>query len=250
MLIDRTLRALETSLHRDGLWGTARKAPRLARYLRARLRDRRWYAEWRAREAAEGFDRQYGTDTSAIVETFELGLTGPNADKAVRYEPAHVSDVERALAALEVDHPRTTLVDLGSGKGRTLLLASRYPFKRLVGVELAPALHAVAVENVRRWKAAGRDGEFSLECVDATRFEPPPGDLAYYLFNPFGAPVLERVVQRLVDSLAASPREASIVYVFPAHRAVIEATGRFRAQHEDPRFTIFHSLAPQRRGAG
>lgn len=242
MLLDRTLHALESSLHRDGLWGTARKAPRLALYLRDRLRDRRWYADWAAREDAEGFDRQHGTDTSTIVETFELGLEGPNADKAVRYEPAHVSDVERALAALRLEHRRTTLVDLGSGKGRTLLLASRYPFKRLVGVELAPALHAVALENVRRWKAAGRPGEFLLQCLDATAFEPPPGDLVYYLFNPFGAPVLEQVLRRLGDSLAAAPREATIVYVFPAHRAVIEATGRFRVQHEDPRFTVFQAV--------
>jgi len=247
MLIDRTLRALETSLHRDGLWGTARKAPKLARYLRERVRGRAWYADWSAKEAAEGFDRRYGTDTSALVETFELGLAGPNADKAVRYEPAHVSDVERALAALDVDPSRFTLVDLGSGKGRTLLVASRRAFKRLVGVELAPALHAVAVENVRRWKAAGQPGEFSLECLDAARFEPPSGDLVYYLFNPFGRPVLEQVMQRLVDALAAQPREVRIIYVFPAHRAVIEATGRFRSRHEDPRFTIFQSTpAPPR----
>ena len=34
-----------------------------------------------------------------------------------------------------------TFVDLGSGKGRTLLMASDYPFRRIVGVELLPSLH-------------------------------------------------------------------------------------------------------------
>jgi hypothetical protein len=35
-------------------------------------------------------------------------------------------------------------VDLGSGKGRTLLMASDYPFRCIVGVELLPALHQAA----------------------------------------------------------------------------------------------------------
>ncbi len=239
VVMRRALGALRTSLSRHGLLGTARKAPKLARYLKQRLADRGWYEQYRAREEAEGFDRQHGTDTSSLVETFELGLGGPNADKAVRYEPAHASDVLRALDSLEVDHPTCTLVDLGSGKGRTLLLASRWPFKRLVGVELAPALHAVAQENVRVWKAAGRPGEFELHCLDAARFEPPDGELVYYLFNPFGRPVLEEVMRRLVASLAAQPRDATIVYVFPEHCVVVEATGRFRVQREDPRFTVF-----------
>jgi len=237
--VQRVARALETSVRRDGLKGTVRKLPRLGSYLRRRLRERAWYREWAAREAAEGFDRQHGTDTSVMVETFELGLDGPNKHLAVRYEPAHVSEVEAALSALSVEPRHATLVDLGSGKGRTLLVGSLRGFAHLVGVELAPALHAVAQDNVRRWKAAGKPGDFRLECLDATRFEPPPGELVYYLFNPFGRPALEQVVQRLVASLDAAPRRVDILYVFPAHRDVIEATGRFRVHRETERFVVF-----------
>src|SRR5580700_6255635 len=46
-----------------------------------------------------------------------------------------------------------TFIDLGSGKGRTLLMASDYPFHRIVGVELLPSLHEIAQENLRQYKS-------------------------------------------------------------------------------------------------
>jgi hypothetical protein len=44
-----------------------------------------------------------------------------------------------------------TFIDLGSGKGRALLMASAYPFKRIIGVEFMPELHRVAQENIRKY---------------------------------------------------------------------------------------------------
>src|ERR1700691_4568599 len=46
-----------------------------------------------------------------------------------------------------IDLSEFVFVDLGSGKGRTLLMASDYPFQRIVGVELLPALHETAKGN-------------------------------------------------------------------------------------------------------
>ena len=46
-----------------------------------------------------------------------------------------------------------TFLDLGSGKGRTLLMASDYPFRRIVGVELLHSLHQIAQENLRLYKS-------------------------------------------------------------------------------------------------
>ena len=42
-------------------------------------------------------------------------------------------------------------VDAGAGMGRALLLATRRPFKQIVGIEVSPALAAIARENVERW---------------------------------------------------------------------------------------------------
>src|SRR5580692_1239805 len=79
-----------------------------------------------------------------------------------------------------------TFVDLGSGKGRTLLMASDYPFRRIVGVELLPALDQITQENLSHYKSESQQC-FALEsiCADATEFPLPEEPLVLYLFNPF-----------------------------------------------------------------
>src|SRR6266568_2759489 len=88
-----------------------------------------------------------------------------------------------------------TFVDLGSGKGRTLLMAADYPFRRVVGVELLPDLHRIAEENIRKYKGDSQKC-FAIEsqCGDARDFVFPPEPLVLYLFNPLPESGLALVV--------------------------------------------------------
>ena len=54
--------------------------------------------------------------------------------------------IEAVRGQSDADFHEFVFIDLGSGKGRTLLMASDYPFRRIVGVELLPALHRAAQE--------------------------------------------------------------------------------------------------------
>jgi hypothetical protein len=114
-----------------------------------------------------------------------------------------------------------TFVDLGSGKGRTLLMASDYPFRRIVGVELIPALHEIAHENVRLYKSESQKC-FALEtiCADATTFCFPEEPLVVFLFNPFGESGMRQVVANLEQSLSAHPRPVYVLY----HNPLLEHT--------------------------
>jgi len=69
------------------------------------------------------------------------------------YQPTDPALFREMMASLPIELDTFTFVDLGSGKGRTLLMASEYPFRRIVGVELLPALHQVAQENLARYKS-------------------------------------------------------------------------------------------------
>lgn len=53
------------------------------------------------------------------------------------------SVLRQILDRLPLDFEEYTFIDLGSGKGRALLIASEYPFRAVVGVELSPKLHAL-----------------------------------------------------------------------------------------------------------
>src|SRR6266487_940212 len=57
------------------------------------------------------------------------------------YQPTVEEEFAQILRCLSgIDLSAFTFVDLGSGKGRALLIASMYPFARIVGVEVQPEL--------------------------------------------------------------------------------------------------------------
>src|SRR5271169_4560215 len=72
------------------------------------------------------------------------------------YQPTDPDLFREMLAALaeesRADFHDFVFIDLGSGKGRTLLIASDYPFRRIVGVDLLPELHQAAEENLSKYR--------------------------------------------------------------------------------------------------
>lgn len=109
-----------------------------------------------------------------------------------------------------------TFVDLGSGKGRTLLMASDYPFHRIIGVELLPSLHAIAKQNLAEYKSESQQC-LAVEslCADAANFLFPAEPTLLYLFNPFPEAGLRRVLTNLEQSLRANPRPLYVLYHNP-----------------------------------
>ncbi len=114
-----------------------------------------------------------------------------------------------------------TFIDLGSGKGRTLLMASDYPFRRIIGVELLPSLHQIAEENLRQYKSESQKC-FALEsiCADATASPLPADPLVIFLFNPFPESGMRQVVANLDQSLHEHPRPVFVLY----HNPLLEHT--------------------------
>jgi SAM-dependent methyltransferase len=73
-----------------------------------------------------------------------------------------------------LEFEKCTFIDLGSGKGRALLIASEYAFGAIVGVELSPKLHAIAAANIAgsRGTAQRSRNARTIE-ADATEFRFP-----------------------------------------------------------------------------
>ena len=155
------------------------------------------------------FDRKFGIDTAGKVEEVDYGTNCGNAEFAYRYEPIHLRIFRRILRDLPFPPEGTAFVDLGSGKGRALILASAYPFAKIVGVELSPALHEIAEHNTRTPRAeALLAGRLELHCMDAAAYELPDRDSVVFLYNPFAPEVLVPVLDRLVQH----PHRLAIVY--------------------------------------
>ena len=134
------------------------------------------------------------------------------------YQPTEPTLFREMLESLEIEFAEYTFIDLGSGKGRTLLMAAEFPFRRVVGVELFPELHQIAVENIARSEHRER---MEAVCMDARDYEFPAGPLLLYLFNPLPAAALERVVENLRKSLDAAPRAVRVIYHNPTCENVL-----------------------------
>jgi predicted RNA methylase len=148
-----------------------------------------------------------------------------------------------ALDGLSLHHSDFTFVDFGSGMGRVVLYAARLPFKQVIGVEFAEELHAAAEQNVRNTEGAPeRLSPIRLYCMDATEFELPEGNLVCFFSNPFGEPVMERVIGRLTRSLVDQQRECMLIYLFPIHRAVIETDRHWEVLEERQSCVIYRFI--------
>lgn len=135
-----------------------------------------------------------------------------------------------------------TFVDLGSGKGRTLLMASDYPFRRIIGVELLCELSEIAQENIARYRSE-RQKCFNLDsiCADARVFNFPDDPLVVYLFNPFSDYILQTVLQRLRISFEAVPREMYVIYHNLVHEHVFRAQEWLSELRRTHQFAIYQA---------
>jgi SAM-dependent methyltransferase len=179
------------------------------------------------------FDMEYGTETSGLI-TGEALVSGRWNDLwNTAYYGISPSGFNQMVEALGLDWGRFTFVDLGSGKGRALLLASRFPFRRIVGVEIAPELSETAAANIQGFSAPWqRCREIESRTGDAADFVYPAGPFVLFLYQPFLGPVLKRCLKNLARSLAAEPREVYVLYVNPVFERLMKNVPNLARQWE------------------
>jgi SAM-dependent methyltransferase len=168
------------------------------------------------------YDWEKRVNTTSGTVTWQVRLLGLFHSPYQATEPALFREM---MTSLPIELDRFTFVDLGSGKGRTLLMASEYPFRRIVGVELLPELHLIAQDNLAQYKSESQRC-FALEaiCADAADFLFPAEPLVLYLFNPLPELGLRRMMANLVQSLRTHPRAAYVLYHNPVLERVLGAS--------------------------
>lgn len=169
------------------------------------------------------YDWEHRVNTTSAAVGWRDRLLGVFHSMYQPTEPVVFHEMLDALSAQAgLNFGDFTFIDLGSGKGRTLLMASDYPFRRVVGVELLPALHRIALENLAQYKNESQKC-LALEalCGDAAEYPLPSEPLLMYLFNPFPESVLRRVLTNLEQSLLEHPRPVYVLYHNPLMENVL-----------------------------
>jgi predicted RNA methylase len=157
------------------------------------------------------------------------------------YQPTVEEEFAEIMQHLAtVDFETFTFIDLGSGKGRALLLAAMYPFVHIVGVEVQPELDTIARQNIECFHESGQQCH-SIEsvCVDAREYHFPLTDLVVYLFNPFPDYVLREVLTNLVASARRTPRSIVVLYNAPFEKQEFERIPELRQYYETSQYQLY-----------
>jgi SAM-dependent methyltransferase len=184
----------------------------LRRVLRKGLRHS---IRWGVFHAIEAYgDFRLGVDTSASDAWGPEAYRGINGHHYVPLQYALLRSLLRDIRRGRRDVRADVFLDFGSGKGRVVLAAARYPFKRVLGVEIVESLNEIARGNIaiarRRLRAP-----VEVVTTDATKLDVPDDVTVIYLYNPFLGEVLSSVQKNIERSLIRKPRNLRLYYACP-----------------------------------
>ena len=125
-----------------------------------------------------------------------------------------------------------SIVDFGCGKGGVLISLSKFPFAKIVGVEIDPELVEIANRNLRTLKISNA----KVERCDAAAFGPLEEYNYFYFFDPFPCIVMRDVLENIERSVAAHPRKVTLIYLNPFCHDLVESRAVFKKVQELPHF--------------
>jgi SAM-dependent methyltransferase len=188
------------------------------------------------------YDWDHRVDTTAATLSWRSRLIGLFHSS---YQPTEPTLFREMLGGMDVDFRKFTFIDIGSGKGRALLMAADFPFHGVLGVELLPELHRIAQANINRYASPSQQC-FSVQsvCADAREFAFPPQALLLYLFNPLPEPGLRRLLENLQQSLRENPRPMYLLYHNPLLEHVLAANSMLQKVHGTHQFSLYRENPP------
>jgi SAM-dependent methyltransferase len=167
-------------------------------------------------------------DLRAGVQTGSTQLERASHQFGYGYQAAWVSNIRRLVRhTFALGEIPTTFIDVGCGKGRACFYAAGTgKFSEVLGIEVSETLVQEARLNLR---SSRRQGVAFVQ-ADATEYELPRVKSLVFMFNPFGAEIMQRFLERNHAVLRDSG--SLLAYANDVERAVIERAG-FRCRYRD-----------------
>jgi hypothetical protein len=200
---------------------------------------------------SDEFDLNHGVETTLRVHPTDLDIKSSNWIHAGAYFPTPAGLLMEVLPTLNIHYEEFTFIDLGSGKGRIILLASDFPFHEIIGIEFSPELHSAAERNIALYSSSSqRCRSISVLCMDFTEFEFPPTPVVLYLYNPASEIVIRALARNIAHSLQENPRDIWIIYVTP--RDVFDSEPDFAkvkaGEHLGYLYSVYRRRLPEQHG--
>lgn len=175
------------------------------------------------------FEMKYGVTTSKIVKREDLDISEISKEHSEEYKPTRIRHFRLLINRLKLPED-SVFVDMGSGKGRILLMASMINFKRVTGVEISGRLCEIARNNsVIFEKRLKRPLHIEVVNEDVLQYHVKNDENVFYFYKPFDNSVMDTILERIIKSVFESPRTAwLIINNFIPFRDLIENKYKLR----------------------
>jgi 16S rRNA G966 N2-methylase RsmD len=158
------------------------------------------------------FDQRYYLNTMKITNVKDLDISEDDKQNSFRYQPTRRRHFRNLMNEL-IFPDGSVFVDLGSGKGRVLLMASEYNFSRIVGVEISRELCNIAKSNLKAFESKSKQC-LPVEIVelDVSKYRVNEDENIFYLFKPFNDFIMKQILENITTSLKQKPRKVWLIF--------------------------------------
>jgi len=157
------------------------------------------------------FEMRYGISTSRIVKREDLDISETSKEHSEEYKPTRIRHFRLLIKALKLPE-NSVFVDMGSGKGRVLLMASLYKFKHITGVEISSQLCEIAKNNIAKFeKMLKQPSHIEIVNKDVLKYNIKYDENVFYFYNPFDNYIMEKIIDRIMKSLNDNPRKVWLI---------------------------------------
>lgn len=177
------------------------------------------------------FDWKYDVQTGGVVEVFQLAPLAENIVHARKYQPTRTGIAKKSFHLLEKligELSGKTILDVGCGKGKILLLAKQAGFENCIGVDISKELIASALENLESACLKKKWNRRQFYVLNADILDTPYLDQidVFYLYNPFDDWLLRQFLNLIIK--VKPPKSVHFIYVNPIREYLFKPELGFR----------------------
>ena len=170
-------------------------------------------------------EKKYQIDTIRIDNLQHQKIKSNNLKHASIYQATNYFIIEKAFEFLRNDNANHYIVDFGCGRGRVLVVAAFYGFKKITGIDFGESLCREAELNIEKIKPLFPQTNFEIICDDAVNYSIENDTNVFFFFNPFDEIVMLQIVKNILSSLKKNARKIYIVYINPLHKEIFLSAG-------------------------
>lgn len=178
------------------------------------------------------YEKAFAINTHSIVNLDNLTLDGTHSEQLHHYQGASYFVLLTLFKKLPAHLKYKPFIDYGCGKGRALFVAEFSGFTNLIGVDIAKELIEQANQNKLLYKQTNPQSHINFYFQDATTYSIPKEAEVFYFFNPFGIEIMQKVINKIKESVQSNPRKIYCLYLNPLYRKAFDESD-FKIEFEE-----------------